>query len=73
MPRLLPLFTTPAQQKQPHLLNQQKLSQSGRPPLNRRLKINRRKSVLCPPLRPAQRMKQLALKRHRFSAVCAVF
>ena len=30
MPRLL--FTTPAQQKQPHLLNLQKLSQSGRPP-----------------------------------------
>ena len=29
MPRLL--FTTPAQQKQPHLLNLQKLSQSGRP------------------------------------------
>ena len=71
MPRLL--FTTPAQQKQPHLLNLQKLSQSGRPPLNRRLKINCRKSVLCLPLRPAQRMKQPTLKRHRFSAVCAVF
>ncbi len=71
MPRLL--FTTPAQQKQPHLLNQQKFSPYSRQPLNQQQKINRRKSVLCLPLRPAQRMKQPALKHHRFSAACAVF
>lgn len=41
--------------------------------LNQRQKINRRKSVQCLPLRPAQRMKQPALKQHRFSAACAVF
>ena len=41
--------------------------------LNRRLKINRRKSVLVSATETSTANEAAALKRHRFSAACAVF